>query len=106
MPTIALLDSQFVFRGLETTLEPEADSQHRINVPADCDLAPGKYFWSHEKGRFIPISDPLEREKAARQHDVIKAVYRALEAIEQGKPLPKVTKDWMADYRVSMDNKD
>jgi hypothetical protein len=106
MPTMALLDSKFVFKGLERTHEAEPDSQHRINVPDDCDLIPGKYLWSHERQCFVPVSDPLEREKARGQIDFVKAVYRALDAIDKGAALPKITKDWMADYRVSMDNKD
>jgi hypothetical protein len=103
---IALLDSSFVFKGLEDVDVPEEMSQHRIPVPNDCDLKPGHYLWSHEKGRFVPISDPLEKEKVKREVDVVKVVYRFMDAVVNGKPMPKIVTDWMADYRVSMDNKD
>src|SRR5690349_10659057 len=106
MPTVALLDTNFVFIGLEKVPAPEEMSQNRIPVPEDCDLRPGEYKWSHEKGRFIPINDPLEKEAAKREVNIVKVVYRALEAIRDGKPLPKLVTSWMDEYKVSMDNKD
>jgi hypothetical protein len=104
MPLIALLDKNLMLKGFETVDQEEAPSRNRIPVPRDCDLKPGRYKWDADNGRFIPTA--ASPENAVKEHHVLREVARALIAIRDGKTFPQSVLDWLADYEVSMDNKD
>jgi hypothetical protein len=100
---VALLNKDFIIKGYEETEGEEEVSRFRVPLPS-CDLPVGKYKWDHDKQAFLPVSGGPE-EQIARPN-VLKAIARGLMAVRDGKPLPKATLDWLADYEQSMDNKD
>ena len=54
--TVAIIDADGVYRGIDT-IAADALTDKQVPVPADCDLAPGKYRWSAEHQRFDPLTE-------------------------------------------------
>ena len=54
--TVAIIDADGVYRGIDTIAADALNDKH-VQVPADCDLAPGKYRWSAEHQRIEPLTE-------------------------------------------------
>ncbi|PKR54396.1 hypothetical protein [Thalassospira marina] len=92
--TVAVLDNDGIFLGIETV--PESDAAGRVQVPADIDLKAGAYKWQAaeglpSEGRFMPI--------AVQFPGPDKALYDTLRTLIEGGVMPVVPSSvtsWMA----------
>lgn len=98
--TVARLDANGVYWGVDT-IERAALTAEHVEVPADCDLAPGAYRWNAAATRF----DHLGRGQRMAQPGGVsleEAVYElALLAGADGPLMPKLAQ-WVEQYRNSV----
>lgn len=78
--TVAMLDNNGVFLGVETI--PEGEAGGRVQVPPDIDLKEGAYKWHAENGQFLPI--PIKYPSAE------KALYDGLRTLIDAGMMPIV----------------
>ncbi|WP_339774201.1 hypothetical protein [uncultured Thalassospira sp.] len=69
--TVAVLDDNDVFLGVEAIPESEADG--RVIVSADIDLKVGAYKWQAGEARFMPIEGQIPSAEKAL-YDLAKAL--------------------------------
>lgn len=101
--TVAVLDDDGVLQGFETVKVIE---KGRVVVPADCDLAPGRYRWDREAGAFVPLGRPGRvLEMAASAMDPVTVLGRALSANRDGRPLPEDVRRWIEWFDTTIDGK-
>jgi hypothetical protein len=67
MVSVAKLDEQNVFQGVEF-IDRKALTAYHVEVPGDCDLKVGKYFWDKEKKTFMPTIDFLIEVRHAKRN--------------------------------------
>jgi hypothetical protein len=53
MVSVAKLDEKNIFLGVEFIDKLMLTTEY-VEVPGDCDLKPGKYFWEKDKQTFMP----------------------------------------------------
>lgn len=99
--TIANLDVNGVYFGV-ITLDPANPPAVVVPVPADCDLAPGRYVWNAEHQRFDPLPDSkaLTAPGKVSMEQVVNAL--AVWALEQGATSPLLAQ-YVADFNKSLD---
>lgn len=53
MISVAILDEQGFYQGVQHIAESELTDAH-VQVPPDCDLPIGKYYWDKQRKTFMP----------------------------------------------------
>lgn len=98
--TVAIIDAEGVYRGIET-IAADALTDRHAQVPADCDLAPGKYRWSAEHQRFDPLTDLQQAPPGVPTLEAV--VYQlVLHAQAQGATHPQFAA-YVAEFKKSID---
>jgi len=90
-----------VLTGFETGAAGKA-GKLRIEVPAECDLTPGKFKWNAEAARFDPLQvfDAVPEDSPHTLH-AIWAGFLSLSLAGHG--FPPETETWLFDYGRSID---
>lgn len=98
--TVALLDADGTYRGIQTIAESALTADH-VKVPSDCDLQPGRYLWSREHNRFDPLT---ENQMATSEAPSMERVVYELVLLAQasGAQSPVLAK-YEAAFRLSID---
>jgi hypothetical protein len=66
MVSVAKFDANKVYQGIEFIDRKTLTADH-VQVPGDCDLKTGKYYWSVEKQAFMPTTAFLVELKLAKR---------------------------------------
>jgi hypothetical protein len=93
-PFKALIDANGVLIGYERTFEDG------IEVPDECDLAPGRYKWNGTS--FVPILEAFTKTEVDAP-DTVTAIAVALKAMRDGKPMPGITLKWLEEFDKTID---
>lgn len=99
---IATLDADGVYRGLREVARKDVKPSD-IEVPADCDLEPGKYLWNETEQRFDPVREDTPDSRLAEPNVQFAIAAGFMALAEQGAVLPKETRDWLTWYRQTLD---
>lgn len=103
--TFALLDDFGVLQGYDHARRSMGAPAGSVEVPDDCDLAPGRYRWDQKIGRFHPLP-PANSLTPDIAPDALRAIWAGFKALhENGTPLPVQTLDWLAAYGKTIDAK-
>ena len=94
--TIAQLDAKRVYWGIKTIPADQLTTDD-VEVPADCDLAPGRYKHSLERKRFEPMLEPAEKPNVISVEQVLCELAKI--ALGQG-----VKSELLASYIVQYEN--
>ncbi len=102
MTTYAILGDGGILVGYERGSD-EIPAGASVLVDDECDLQVGRYYWDGTK--FIPLP-PAGSANAAKEVNVLRAIFRGFQAIETRFPntLPKETKEWLEQFSKSIDN--
>lgn len=100
----AVLDPDGMYRGHEPLPGKAALNPDDVEVPPDCDLAPGRYRWDGKT--FLPVKSP-EPEDVVNEHHTLVAVAAGFAAVEKALPgtLPEITLRWIDWYEKTVDAK-
>ncbi|HXC41237.1 MAG TPA: hypothetical protein VN667_20055 [Burkholderiales bacterium] len=99
----ARLDGDGVYLGLDV-IDPAELQEGDVEVPADCDLAAGKYRWDGKT--FLPIMSQFAGASppAAAPVSAEVALAGLIAALKQAKtPLPAATERWYAAFKNTID---
>lgn len=94
---VARLDGAGVLLGFEHIPKAEVTEEHGgmpdfVDVPADCDLKPGRYRWVPAAEKF----DPVPVQKVDSESAIIEG-FRYLRD-QHGLDIPDVTENWIAEH--------
>lgn len=100
----AKLDPDGIYRGHEPVPGKAALKPDEVEVPADCDLEPGRYRW--DGATFLPVKSP-EPEDVVDERHTLAAIAAGFRAIEEKQPgtLPEKTLRWLKWYGKTVDAK-
>lgn len=99
---VARIDLMGVYQGVET-IAADALTPAHVVVPADCDLAPGRYRW--DGASFVPITQPKLGPTLAAgvtAEIALAGVIVALQAVP-GVVLPPAVTLWLAAFQQTLD---
>lgn len=100
--TVADLDANNTYWGVKTILKSEQTAES-VLVPADCDLAEGKYRWSAKNGRFEPL-DSEQVRATPEQTSLEELIYEMARAMEgQNLKVPHKVSKFMRQFELSID---
>jgi hypothetical protein len=94
----ARLDGDGIYQGVEAVSELSTGD---VEVPGDCDLAAGRYWWDGEK------FEPLAKRGAADRNpppESIEAIALGFVSLwKSGSPLHDATHEWLGAYFTGVD---
>lgn len=107
--TVATLSATGIFLGVEQ-MDATAKTADHIEVPADCDLAPGRCRWVVIEGYpgggrfeyFGTEDQPVDGGSGISLDIALNALATALK--EQGIKLPAAVTEWQAGFAKSIDS--
>lgn len=103
MKTIAILEGpQQIYRGVRE-IDDDKLTDLDVEVPADCDLVPGKYAWVAEKKAFVPLSkiSPVDRRPDPDAQIAIALGFIAM--WKAGIAMHATTLDWLDAFFTSIE---
>jgi hypothetical protein len=56
MASVAKLDDKNIYQGIEF-IDPKTLTDSHVEVPGDCDLKIGKYYWDVDQKTFLPTDE-------------------------------------------------
>lgn len=95
----ALLDESGVLVGFSDAVDAEG-----VEVPADCDLTPGRYRWAPDLATFLPVERTVE-DRLRTDVDALRAIHAGFKAIEAAGlvDLPDATRQWLRQFARTID---
>jgi hypothetical protein len=66
MVSVAKLDENSIYQGIELINQKNLTKEH-VEVPGDCDLKIGKYYWDTDKQTFMPTSEFIKEVIAQKE---------------------------------------
>ena len=96
--TFAKLDAAGVYWGVQTLPLPVTDEH--VAVPADCDLAPGRYCWNAVDQRFDALSEALTEPGQISVEAVVFELVRFAQG--QGATAP-IFDQFIKQFKASLD---
>lgn len=110
--SVAMLDADGLFLGVQE-IDPASKLPEQIEVPADCDLKPGRCKWVAIDGYpgggrfeyFGGDAQAILNDASAVSSVSMEIAFNALATAlqQQGVPLPQATLAWMSDFAQSID---
>lgn len=92
---VAVLDKAGRLVGSREVADPLPDDIDAGDLPAD-----GTYKWFHKNKQFVPVGFGFGKPRRPGV-DRDRAVYLALSALIDGRPIPQEVKNWRDWYKVN-----
>lgn len=104
--TCARINESGVFQGMESLNESDLTPLHLPQI-TDCDLPVDAYRWVADAdaplgGAFVPLPKKTP-DRQVREPNTLRAIYKALAAINAVTPLPTETREWLAWFSTTTD---
>lgn len=97
---VAKLDANGVYWGMQTITPDDLNEQH-VQVPADCDLAPGKYRWHAQHQRFDALTELQQAPEGLATLEAV--VYQLVQNAQAQGATEPVFAAYAANYKRSID---
>jgi hypothetical protein len=74
--SIAVLDENNVYQGVSQVMSNEVNLKECVEVPADCDLAIGGYYWDDTLMTFLPTTAFVKQQQQLKRDQYVTTRHR------------------------------